>query len=292
MSMILEDENTEGTDGLQDLVDEGAKPDEPKPDDDEGEGGDEEGDEGGEGGDEGDDSGVSERLSALESKLDEKDAEITFLRGEVAKRRETGATPKAPAGDTEYNLDEIAAKLTDKDPKTAAKAIVDIAKDIASKELAKLRDETTTILSSNEQIRVAKETDRQNVLGEFGEYLDDKDFVGAMTEIFNSTARAAGGKYVPDSLYLAAAAASRMIDKKRAAKTNGKNGVTPRKPAAPANPVDGDAHDYSKVKTIAGIPDSMLPARDKIAAKGVVRKMGITEKEWVENFFLQAAEEK
>ena len=68
----------------------------------------------------------------------------------------------------------------------------DLANKIADKKLKAVRDETNTAISTNQQIREAKETDRSNVLAEFGEYLDDKAFADTMSEIFTRTNRAAG----------------------------------------------------------------------------------------------------
>lgn len=266
----------EDSDGLDQLVKDGAeietKPDDEKVDDAEDEKVDE---------DEGGDDELEARFTALESKLDEKDAEITFLRGEIAKRGRTEEKVDDKGGD-EFSIDDIAKQLSAADGgKTAAKTIIDLATKIAEKKFESLRRETSTMLTSNQQVVAAKEADRQNVLNEFGEYLDDKDFADSMSEIFTRTNRAAG-RYVPDSLYTAAATAKLLIDKKRALKNGTKNGVKEKKPNAPANPVDADTHDYSKVVTIDSLPAT---DREKLAMKGALKKMtGVTEKQYVENW--------
>lgn len=275
----------EPSEGLEDLVKDGEKVDATPKDDDEK--GDKDGDEDTDvDGGEDDDSAVSElnaRFEALETKLDEKDAEITFLRGEIKKRGTDTTSTKADAAD-EFNIDEIAKQLSVADGgKSAAKAILELANKIADKRLKSVRDETNTAISTSQQIREAKETDRTNVLNEFGEYLDDKDFADTMSEIFTRTNRAAG-RYIPDSLYTAAATAKLMIDKKRAAKNGTKNGVKKVGATAPKNPVDNDTHDYSKVKTIDGLGELATP-REKAAMKGALAKMpGVTEKQYVENW--------
>ena len=269
----------EDSDGLDELVKEGEKPDEEK------KAGGSEGD-----GEEGESDSPAEpdetdgsdelasRLEALESKVDEKDAEITFLRGEIAKRgRET---EKAKPDDDELNLDDITAGLTDKDPKNAARKIIELANKIADKKVAALRAETNGLLNTTQQINAAKETDRKNVEADFDAALfDNKEFTETMTRIFQNLNK--GGRYIPDSLYTAAATAKHLIDKKAA--KNGKPIKEVR--SAPKNPVEADTHDYSKAKTINDLPAS---DREKSAMRGALKKMpGVTEKQYVENWLAE-----
>jgi len=225
------------------------------------------------------------RMDSLETKLDERDAEITFLRGELSKRAEKSDTTKA-SGD-EINLDEVVAALVDKDPKVSAKKIIELAEKIADKKVAGMRDETGRLLTSSQQINSLKETDRQNVLNDFSEdgYLEDPQFVKVMTELFQNTNKAAG-RYIPDSLHLAASSAKVIIDKARAAKTKGKNGVREVRPVAPRNPVEADTHDYSKAKSINDLP---MSDSEKAAARGVVSRLKArgdikNEAEWVDSW--------
>ncbi len=228
-----------------------------------------------------------ERLDSLETKYGEREQEIIFLRAELAKaNRREPETKKVEADD--FNLDEFVAALTDKDPKVAGRKIFELANKIADKKLAAVRDETTGLLRSNQQITQLKETDRANVMAEFGDYLDDKEFEKIMTDAFNNTSRAAG-RYVPDSLYSAAATAARIIDKARAKKNGAKNGVKEVRPSAPRNPVDADTHDYSKAVTIDGL-GTLATAREKAAMKGVLKRLkdqGVTEKQYVENWLAE-----
>ena len=266
--------------GYKDLVDEGAKPDEveTKPDapkgDDESESEDESTSDETEGL-----GAIQSQLDALSSKLDEKDAEITFLRGEVARRDRGGE--KAKAEDDEFNLDEIVADLTNKDPKVAARKIIELSNKIADKKVAAIRAETTNLLTSNQAVIQAKQTDRDNVAAEFAGYLDDPRFEAVLTTTFKGLNR--GGRYIPDSLYAAASTAARIIDRERAAKNGkSKNGVKEVRPGAPKNPIEPDTHDYSKA---VRIDDLKMTDREKLAAKGALKKMtGVTEKQWVENW--------
>jgi hypothetical protein len=273
----------EESDGLERLIDDGNKPDEKvetKDDKDEKTDGEDEGEE--EGADEEEDSGLEEiraQLSTLSEKVDEKDAEITFLRGELAKKTK----PETKDEVDEINMDDLVAKLTDKNPKTAAQAIIELANKIADKKIAAVKTDTTNLLTQNSQVQAAKETDRNATFADFGDYLEDPKFTELMTKEFQKVTRAAGGRYVPDSLYSAAAVAKIAIDKARA---NGKGKIKEIK-TAPKNPVDQDTNDYSKAVTIDGIPDNVLSPRQKAAAKGVVRKMKIDEKDWVKNFIEQ-----
>ncbi len=243
-------------------------------------------------GDEGDDEGVdpadlTARLDSLETKYGEREQEIIFLRAELAKANRREPERVKPEAD-DINLDEVVASLTDKDPKVAARKIIELATKIADKKVAGMRDETTGLLRSNQQIVTLKETDRANVMADFGDYLDDKDFEKVMTDVFNNTSRAAG-RYVPDSLYSAAATAKHIIDKARAKKAGEKNGVKIVRPGAPKNPVEADTHDYSKAVTIDGL-GTLATAREKAAMKGVLKRLkdqGVTEKQYVENWLAE-----
>jgi hypothetical protein len=278
----------EESEGLKDLIKEGEKDD---------------GAGGGEGDDDekddkkddkkDDDSSVDEKLAALreefEGKLAEKDAENVFLRGEVSKltnRREDKVDDKSTK--PLIDMDELEKKLTDRDPKVAARALVEVAEKIANDKIEKMRGETGNLLASREAVQAAKESDRTNVLNDFGDYLDDPDFQKDMNDIFVNTAKQAGGRYIKDSLYLAASAAMVITNKKRAAKNGTKNGVHDRKPAPLVDKVETSTDDYSKMVTIDSIPARFASDKEKAGMRGALKKMtGVTEKQWVQNFMEQ-----
>src|SRR5712671_4041387 len=103
------------------------------------EGGEDEG--GDEGAGEGDES-VSElaaRLDAFQDRLTEKDTEITYLRGEL-KRATTQQTTTKKDDEPLFDMDELVAQLTNKDPKVAAKAVVELAEKIADRKITAERE--------------------------------------------------------------------------------------------------------------------------------------------------------
>ena len=274
----IKDEGGE-SDGLDNLVEQGTDlPDETEEGAEEGA----EGEEEEEGGPSEEVSALSSRFDALESRVAEKDAEITFLRGELAKKN----APAAAVKDADaIDMDELTARLTDKDPKVAAKAVVEMAEKIAERKVKAMRDETSGVVAGAEAVRTAKEQDRSNVLADFADYQDEEgnwmpDFERTLTALYKDFQKENGGRYVRGGLYMAAATAKTLVDKARARVQGTKNGVTKVRPQREsANRVESGAEDYSKAKTINDL--SYLSDREKAAARAVAKKMGIKEADWV-----------
>lgn len=279
----LESESTE--DSGDDKGDERDDEGEATGDGTEGEGDEGEGDESGEGESEGEDlEEITGRLAALEDSTKEKDAEITWLRNQLASRRET--EPKGGERgeqDGEFNLDDIAKRLVDKDPRSAAKVIIEIAQKIADQRAADAVKRSSGMIESTRRVEAAKLEDRNNIMADYGEYLDDPEFQSTMERVYDGLTNNKKN-YIPDAGYAAASTAARLIDRKRAAKNGKRNGVKEVRREAPNNPVEPDTHDYKKIKTINGIPDKFLKPDEKRAALAAVKKMGIKESEWVDAF--------
>lgn len=222
-------------------------------------------------------------------RIDEKEQENVFLRGEIAKltraREQETARPPEKVDEPLFNYEDIARRLVDKDPRVAARTIEEMATKIATRMIEKGQIQTQEMVRGSDQERSAKERDRDQTYADFERELDDPDFEKLLTQIFRNNTRA-NGRYVPDTLYQSAATAKVILDKQRARAAGTKNGVTEvRGRRESPETITADTHDYSKVVTIEGIPNNMMSANEKRAARAAARTMGVSEKAWVRNFF-------
>ena len=219
-----------------------------------------------------------EILSGLEERYE--------LLEEVGRAREAEATtPPAKPEEPLFDIEDIAKRLTDKDPRVAARTIAEMATKIATQMVQKQQAQTQELVRGSDAERSAKERDRDQTYADFETELDDPDFEKLLTQIFRNNSRA-NGRYIPDTLYQSAATAKVILDKQRARAAGTKNGVTEvRGRRDSPETITADTHDYSKVVTIEGIPNSMMSANEKRAARAAAKTMGVSEKAWVRNFF-------
>lgn len=241
-------------------------------------------------------------LAALRDEIAELKAERTFLRGEVAKKPAVVQAPTPAPRQTDpveaivagLDMDVLAARITDKDPKVGIKAVVDIAKEVAKAMVAEGLKDARGYTDASQVERAQKETDIATTMSEFGDDMEryGQPFMDALQTNLNDITEAAGGRYIRGAMAKAAAITKVAFDRRAAAQRNTIRGVTRVRPqGAPASQTNvSDADSYANIKTIQGIPDNLMSARDKAAARRVAQQMGVKESEWVANYFAERAD--
>lgn len=239
-------------------------------------------------------------LTALKDEIADLRAERTFWRGEAAKSR-TEPTPVAQPATKDVvqevvdglDMADLARRVTDKDPNVGIKAVVDIVKQVAKAVVADGLKDARGYVDESQAQRSIKEADLSSTMADFEDEFAryGQPFIDQVGVLFNEAVRDNGGKYTRKAMWNAAAAAKVQFDR-RAAQTRGsRNGVTPVRPnSQPANRVESTTTDFSKIKTIAAIPDNLMSAREKAAARRVAQQLNVPEKEWVANFFAERAD--
>lgn len=221
------------------------------------------------------------RLSALEESLAEKDRKIAFLEG----RLERGGQEEVPKEPTlDIDEEELARLLTDKDPKVGVRAIRQLVDKVADFKLQLERQQTQSIVRDSDAVRSAKESDRARVMADFADDMDDPAFLQQLEQVFRTSQRASGGRYLPNSLYSAAAMVKVTRDRVSAQKRGTRNGVTEvRANRNPQQTTVSTAADYTKAASIDDLPASEFSPREKAQMKAAAKRMGVSEKSWIAN---------